>query len=282
MPQQYIIGIDLGTTNCAVAYTPATTDPREQPPVALLPIPQLVNPGELRDEPLLPSFLYIPGSSDFPAGSIAVPWDAAPNYVTGTLAQKRGAEVASRLVASAKSWLSHAGVDRTAPILPPNAAESVDKISPVEAAQRFLEHLRAAWDVKMPDAAFIDQQIFVTVPASFDAVARELTLKAAELAGYKNLLLLEEPQAAFYAWIERHPDWRERVQVGDLILVIDIGGGTTDFTLITVTEQSGDLQLDRVAVGEHILLGGDNVDLALARHLEQQPLQTTGGHDTAE
>ncbi|HEY6392402.1 MAG TPA: Hsp70 family protein [Bryobacteraceae bacterium] len=270
MPHQYIIGIDLGTTNCAVAYTPAASDPREPPPVALLAIPQLTNPGELRDEPLLPSFLYIPGSSDFPAGSVAVPWDAAPRYVTGALAQKRGAEVASRLVASAKSWLSHAGVDRTAAILPPQAPENVEKISPVEAAQRFLEHLRAAWDTKMPDARFTDQQVFVTVPASFDAVARELTLNAAELAGYKNLLLLEEPQAAFYAWIERHPDWRERVQVGDLILVIDIGGGTTDFTLIAVTEQSGDLQLDRVAVGEHILLGGDNVDLALARHLEQQ------------
>jgi len=270
LPQQYIIGIDLGTTNCAVAYAPAASDAHELPAVALLPIPQLTNPGELRDEPLLPSFLYIPGSSDFPAGSIAVPWDAAPHYVTGALAQKRGAEVASRLVASAKSWLSHAGVDRTAAILPPNAPEGVEKISPVEAAQCFLEHLRAAWDTKMPDAPFTDQQVFVTVPASFDAVARELTLKASELAGYKNLLLLEEPQAAFYAWIERHPDWRERVQVGDLILVIDIGGGTTDFTLIAVTEQSGDLQLDRVAVGEHILLGGDNVDLALARHLEQQ------------
>ncbi len=132
MPQQYIIGIDLGTTNCAVAYTPASND-REQSPVTLLPIPQLVNPGELRDEPLLPSFLYIPGSSDFPAGSITVPWDATPDYVTGTLAQKRGAEVASRLVASAKSWLSHTGVDRTAAILPPNAPESVDKISPVQA-----------------------------------------------------------------------------------------------------------------------------------------------------
>src|SRR6202035_5611273 len=117
---------------------------------------------------------------------------------------------------------------------------------------------------KLPDASFTDQQVLVTVPASFDAVARELTLKAAEEAGYQNLLLLEEPQAAFYAWIERHPDWRERVAVGDLILVVDIGGGTTDFTLIAVTESNGELALERVAVGEHILLGGDNVDLALA------------------
>ncbi|HTW68167.1 MAG TPA: Hsp70 family protein, partial [Bryobacteraceae bacterium] len=221
-------------------------------------------------EPLLPSFLYLPGPADFPAGSIALPWDDAPQFVTGALAQKRGAEVANRLVASAKSWLSHAGVDRTAPILPANAPEGVERISPVEASRRYLDHLRAAWDSKMPDAPFAEQQVLVTVPASFDAVARELTLKAAEEAGYKNLLLLEEPQAAFYAWIERHADWRERVAVGDLILVVDIGGGTTDFTLISVTEHAGELALERIAVGEHILLGGDNIDLALARHLEQQ------------
>jgi molecular chaperone DnaK (HSP70) len=270
LSHKYVIGIDLGTTNCAVAYAPEGGDPREVQPIDLLGIPQLVNPGEVRDEPLLPSFLYIPGSADFPAGSTILPWNDAPPFVVGALAQKRGAEVASRLVASAKSWLSHAGVDRTAPILPPNAPEGVQKISPLEASRRYLEHLRAAWDSKMPDAPFTDQQVFVTVPASFDAVARELTLKAAEQAGYQNLLLLEEPQAAFYAWIERHPDWRERVRVGDLILVVDIGGGTTDFTLVAVTEEGGELQLDRIAVGEHILLGGDNVDLALARHLEQQ------------
>ena len=197
------------------------------------------------------------------------------SIVVGALAQKRGAEVASRLVSSAKSWLSHPGVDRTArdsALGWPEATtpEGVAKVSPVEASRRYLEHLREAWDSKMPDAPFIEQQVLVTVPASFDAVARELTLKAAEEAGYKNLLLLEEPQAAFYAWIERHPDWRERVAVGDLILVVDIGGGTTDFTLIAVTEQAGELALERVAVGEHILLGGDNIDLALARHLEQQ------------
>ena len=270
MPIQYVIGIDLGTTNCALAFAPHAEDPREEPAVSLFDIPQLVNPAEVRDEPLLPSFLYIPGPADFPAGSTALAWDDAPPFVTGALAQKRGAEVANRLVASAKSWLSHAGVDRTAAILPPNAPEGVARVSPVEASRRYLDHLRQAWDSKMPDAPFADQQVLVTVPASFDAVARELTLKAAEEAGYKNLLLLEEPQAAFYAWIERHRDWRERVNVGDLILVVDIGGGTTDFTLISVTEQAGELALERIAVGEHILLGGDNIDLALARHLEQQ------------
>ena len=243
--------------------------------MALFEVPQLVNPGEVRDQPLLPSFLYLPGASDFPAGSIALPWETSPQYVVGALAQKRGAEVASRLVASAKSWLSHPGVDRTARILPwggpeLTALEGVAKVSPVEASRRYLEHLREAWDSKIPDAPFAAQQVLVTVPASFDAVARELTLKAAEEAGYQNLLLLEEPQAAFYAWIERHPHWREHVAVGDLILVVDIGGGTTDFTLIAVTEQAGELALERVAVGEHLLLGGDNIDLALARHVEQQ------------
>jgi len=269
LSHKYVIGIDLGTTNCAIAYSPAGGDARDVQPIDLLAVPQLANPGEVRDEPLLPSFLYIPGSVDFPAGATALPWNETPPFVVGALAQKRGAEVASRLVSSAKSWLSHAGVDRTAPILPLNAPEGVQKISPVEASRRYLEHLRAAWDSKIPDAPFTEQQVFVTVPASFDAVARELTLKAAEQAGYQNLLLLEEPQAAFYAWIERHPDWRERVQVGDLILVVDSGGGTTDFTLVAVTEAGGELQLERIAVGEHILLGGDNVDLALARHLEQ-------------
>src|SRR5580704_7499890 len=268
LPSQYVIGIDLGTTNCALAYAPEGGEllgqSSEQPLVSLFEVPQLVNPGEVREEPLLPSFLYLPGSSDFPAGSIALPWESSPDFVVGALAQKRGAEVASRVVASAKSWLSHAGVDRTAPILPLNALEGVPKVSPVEASRRYLQHLREAWDSKMGDAPFAEQQVLVTVPASFDAVARELTLKAAEEAGYQNLLLLEEPQAAFYAWIERHPDWRERVRVGDLILVVDIGGGTTDFTLIAVTEQAGELQLERIAVGEHILLGGDNIDLALA------------------
>jgi hypothetical protein len=270
LAQKYVIGIDLGTTNSALAYVEPPADPRELAPVSLLGIPQLVNAGEVRDEPLLPSFLYVAGPNDFPAGSLELPWPSEPAFVTGELAKKRGSENARRLVSSAKSWLSHAGVDRTAPILPPGAPEGVTKVSPVEASRRYLDHMRAAWNSKMPDAPFEEQQVLVTVPASFDAVARELTLKAAEQAGYKNLALLEEPQAAFYAWIERHPDWRERVHVGDLILVVDIGGGTTDFTLIAVTESGGELSLERLAVGEHILLGGDNIDLALARHLEQQ------------
>ncbi|MGC9969183.1 MAG: Hsp70 family protein [Bryobacteraceae bacterium] len=272
MQPQYVIGIDLGTTNSALAFASLASieDPHRLPVASLFPIPQVTNPGEVREEPLLPSFLYLPGAVDFPAGALALPWEAGPSYVVGYLAQKRGIENPGRLVASAKSWLSHAGVDRTASLLPVNAPEGVRKVSPVEASRSYLEHLRRAWTEKNPEAPFEEQQVFLTVPASFDAVARELTERAAEQAGYRDVVLIEEPQAAFYAWIERHPDWRERVAVGDLILVIDIGGGTTDFTLITVTERAGELELERVAVGEHILLGGDNIDLALARFVEQQ------------
>jgi len=269
---QFVIGIDLGTTNSALAYAPIQPDagPFDPVNVQMLPIPQLVNPGEVSEEGLLPSFLYLPGPSDFPAGMIALPWDAGRTYVVGKLAQKRGAENAGRLVNSAKSWLSHSGVDRTSPLLPFRAPEGVEKLSPVEASRRYLEHLRDTWNAKFPDAPFAAQQVLVTVPASFDAVARELTQEAAQQAGYKNITLLEEPQAAFYAWIERHPNWREQVQLGDLILVVDIGGGTTDFTLIAVTETGGELSLNRVAVGEHILLGGDNIDLALAGMVSQR------------
>jgi molecular chaperone DnaK (HSP70) len=236
-----VIGIDLGTTNCALAYT------REES-VEQFDIPQLVHPGETREEPLLPSFVFL---------------DPAEPIV-GVLAQKKGLENPGRLVSSAKSWLSHAGVDRQAAILPPNAPEGIEKISPVEASRRYLSHLRDTWNAKHPEEPFDQHQVLVTVPASFDEVARELTLKAAEEAGYRGVVLLEEPQAAFYNWIERHPNWRELVGVGDLILVIDIGGGTTDFSLIAVREQAGEIALERIAVGDHILLGGDNIDAALA------------------
>ena len=265
-----VIGIDLGTTNCSVAYVTQVSDlPSEGPEIHVETIPQVVNPGEVSDEPLLPSFLYVPGPNDFPAGTIDLPWKSNGPLV-GRLAQKRGSENSSRLVSSAKSWLSHAGIDRAAPLLPLNAPVGVEKLSPVQVSREYLDHLKNAWNSRHSEAPFESQQVLLTVPASFDAVARELTLKAAEQAGYRDVVLLEEPQAAFYAWLQRHPDWRERVTVGDLILVVDIGGGTTDFTLIAVTEQAGELQLERIAVGEHILLGGDNVDLALARFIEQQ------------
>lgn len=257
-----VIGIDLGTTNCALASAVADRG------VEVFEIPQLVNAGEVRAEPLLPSFLYLAGPGDFPGAALDLPWPSDPARLVGALAQKRGAENAGRLVASAKSWLCYGSVDRTGAILPAAAPEGVERVSPVEASRRYLEHLREAWDAAHPETPVAAQQTLITVPASFDAVARELTLEAAREAGYRDVVLLEEPQAAFYAWLERHPDWRERVKPGDLILVADIGGGTTDFTLIAVSEAQGELTLERIAVGEHILLGGDNIDLALARHAE--------------
>lgn len=227
-------------------------------------IPQLVGPGEVRPEPLLESCLYLGRDGEFGDGALDLPWSEERTRITGRFAARRGVESLGRLVTSAKSWLSYTGADRTSAILPANAPEGTPKVSPVEASRLYLEHLREAWNHANPDAPFERQRVVLTVPASFDAVARELTQRAALEAGYREVILLEEPQAAFYAWIERHDDWRERVQPGDLVLVVDVGGGTTDFTLISVSESGGALQLDRAAVGEHLLLGGDNMDLALA------------------
>jgi len=259
----YLLGIDLGTTNSGVAFAAAGSET----PVEIFGIQQVVQPGEVRAEPLLESSLYLAIPGEFAEGALDLPWPSDSSEIVGRLAQRRGVETAGRLVTSAKSWLSYTGAERTAPVLPVNGAEGVRKVSPVEASRRYLEHMRAAWDHAHPEAPFADQKVFLTVPASFDAVARELTQQAADLAGYKNVVLLEEPQAAFYAWLERHADWRERAGAGDLILVVDIGGGTTDFTLIAVTEEAGELRLERVAVGDHLLLGGDNMDLALAHHI---------------
>jgi molecular chaperone DnaK (HSP70) len=284
--QRFVVGIDLGTTNSALAYVDAT-QPAESARVELAEIPQLVSPGEVAARPLLPSFMYLPGSMDFPPGSTALPWDPTPAHVIGELARRRGAENALRLVASAKSWLSYAGANRTSPILPWAAPDDVPHISPVDASAAYLRHLMAAFDADVakgdPDLALAKQDVLLTVPASFDEEARELTLRAAQTAGLTAVTLLEEPQAAFYAWIDALGDgWRRRVTVGDLILVVDVGGGTTDFSLIAVSEGEGNLTLERVAVGEHILLGGDNMDLALARLLQQR-LEADGHRiDTAQ
>jgi molecular chaperone DnaK (HSP70) len=272
MPE-YVIGIDLGTTNSALAYAATTSVNGDRPEVKLSAVPQLVNPGEVGELDLLASSLYIPGEGEFVQGALALPWNDRPAYITGRLARVRGVENSTRLVTSAKSWLSNQNSDPTQPLLPVTAPEGVKKISPVEASREYLFHFRQAWDAAHPEAKFENQSILITVPASFDPAARELTQRAAKLAGYPESIILEEPQAAFYAWIERNPNWREQVKPGDLILIVDIGGGTTDFSLIAVTEQSGELQLERVAVGEHLLLGGDNMDLAVARHAEQQLAQ---------
>lgn len=252
-----------------VAYTRADTATDETPDVRLLNIAQLVAPGELGVQPLLPSFLFLPGPNDVPPGSLALPWDGELGYAVGEWARNRGAELPARLVASAKSWLTYRGVDRTQPILPWDAPADVQRVSPLEASARYLEHIRNAWNAELaaadPDARLEQQELYLTVPASFDAVARELTVQAAQMAGLGNLTLLEEPQAAFYAWLEAQRDsWRELVNVGETILVCDIGGGTSDFSLIQAAEIEGSLELERVAVGDHILLGGDNMDLTLA------------------
>ncbi len=282
MAAKYIIGIDLGTTNSAMARCDATLD-EEKSRIEVRNIPQLVNANEVAERTLLPSFLYIPGEFDFPKGSLALPWEPEPKLVIGELARKRGAESPNRLVASAKSWLSYAAVNRGAPILPWQAPEEVAKLSPIEASSQFLQYLRTVWDSgeagEQGQFALAEQDVLLTVPASFDEEARELTRRAAEQAGYDHFTLLEEPQAAFYAWLESQGDaWRQRIKVGDLVLVCDIGGGTTDFSLILVSEENGELTLKRVAVGDHILLGGDNMDLALARFLQQR-LEASGNRD---
>ena len=272
MESEFIVGIDLGTTNSALSYCAAADESGQ---IAVENIPQLANPNEVANRTLLPSFLYIPGEVDFPAGSLGLPCDDAPKFVIGELARKRGAENPMRLVASAKSWLSHRAIDRTAAILPWQSPEEVTKVSPVEASAQYLQYLRSVWDSQHASGGsgspLSRQDVLLTVPASFDEEARELTLRAAKQSGLEQVTLLEEPQAAFYAWLESQGDaWRKRIKVGDLVLVCDIGGGTTDFSLITVTEEHGDLVLKRVAVGDHILLGGDNMDLALARLLQQK------------
>ncbi len=279
MTAKYIVGIDLGTTNSAMARCDATAA-EEESRIEVCSIPQLVNPNEVAERTLLPSFLYIPGEFDFPKGSLALPWDPGPKLVIGELARKRGAESPNRLVASAKSWLSYAAVNRTAPILPWQAPEEVPKLSPVEASSQFLRYLRTVWDNgeagEQQEFALAEQDVLLTVPASFDEEARELTRRAADQAGYHDVTLLEEPQAAFYAWLESQGDaWRRQIKVGDLVLVCDVGGGTTDLSLIMVSEENGELTLKRVAVGDHILLGGDNMDLALARILQQR-LEASG------
>ena len=267
---RYVVGIDLGTTNSALAFADTKDAGMDAPPaIQSMPIPQVVAAGDVGDRPVLPSFLYLPASKEFPAGSLDLPWAKGAERVVGSFAREHGAKVPGRLVGSAKSWLSHTGVDRKAPILPWNAASDVEKVSPVAASTAYLVHLRDAWNAKIAGKVADDrlerQDVLLTVPASFDAAARELTVEAARAAGLEKVTLLEEPQAAFYAWLANEGDgWRKRVKVGDLLLVCDVGGGTTDFTLISVTDRSGDLELVRVAVGEHILLGGDNMDLALA------------------
>jgi hypothetical protein len=284
---RFLIGIDLGTTNSALAYVDLQRASRTGPPeIQKFPVPQLVMPGEVAARPLLPSFLYLPGAHDLPAGATALPWDPACAYAVGEFARNHGSRVPGRLATSAKSWLCHAGVDRSAPLLPWSAPPDVDRVSPVETSARFLLHLVDSWNHVMARQSVPDrlekQDVVLTVPASFDDMARTLTVEAARKAGLENLTLLEEPQAAFYCWLTTHPA-KEAAQLkpGAKCLVIDVGGGTSDFSLIQAVEQQGELGFVRQAVGDHLLLGGDNMDLALAKFVETR-LPAAGRLDAAQ
>lgn len=268
---RYSIGVDLGTTHCALSCVDLTASESEEVKLDICPIPQLTAPGSVEEQPLLPSFLYLPHPDEQAPGDLILPWVAGQAWVIGHLARDKGAQTPIRLVSSAKSWLCHAGVDRRAAILPADAPEEIERISPFTASIRYLEHLRQAWDHMHPETPLEQQALTITIPASFDPAARELTAEAADTAGFPHATLLEEPQSALYSWIHASGgDWRDQVQVGDTILVVDVGGGTTDFSVIAVVERDGALELHRVAVGEHILLGGDNMDLTLAHTVAQK------------
>jgi molecular chaperone DnaK (HSP70) len=270
VPARYVVGIDLGTTNSVVAYAELTAGDAAAA-VHSFSIPQLIGAGTVEARSVLPSFLYLPADEERSGDALRLPWGSTATVVAGSFAQRRGTEIPARLIASAKSWLCHAGVDRTAPLLPFASPDDVPKLSPVEASAQLLSHLRQAWNHAFPQAPLEAQEVLLTVPASFDAVARDLTLRAAHDAGLPPPTVIEEPQAAFYSWIDALGDaWRQAVHVGDVVLVCDIGGGTTDFTLIAVRDEGGQVALERIAVGDHILLGGDNMDLALAHAVSQQ------------
>ncbi len=269
MTARFSLGIDLGTSNCAMALGDLDADRPE-----IVPIPQILAANQLGEKPTLGSALYLPHPEEFRSGSFALPWDdSGEPRIVGQFARDHGALVPDRLVTSAKSWLSNPHIDPKQRTLPWRSESAEEKLSPFDCSRLYLQHLKGAflhaahsqgrqWDVG-------DGQIVVTVPASFDEVARNLTAEAAEAAGLGRVTLLEEPQAAFYAWAARAGrEWRDAVTPGDVILVCDVGGGTADFSLIAVTDVAGNLELERISVGEHILLGGDNMDLALASTLQ--------------
>ncbi|MCP4409738.1 MAG: Hsp70 family protein [Gammaproteobacteria bacterium] len=273
---RYAVGIDLGTTHCVMSSVDLELSDREEVVQEVVDIPQLTAPGAVEQRPVLPSFIYLPHPDELGPGELTLPWAAQPSRTVGELARSLGSRTPIRLVSSAKSWLCHPGVDRRAPILPVEGPEDVERLSPLQASIAYIEYLRDTWNHQYPDAPLEAQEVIITVPASFDPAARELTAEAVKAAGIEHFILLEEPQAALYSWIQAsHGGWRKQVQVGDIILVIDVGGGTTDLSLIAVTEQDGSLELNRIAVGDHILLGGDNMDLALA-HVVRSKLAAEG------
>jgi len=279
-PSRYLIGIDLGTTNSAVAYvdTGEGAAPVESSGIYVFEVAQLTAAGEVRAVPLLPSFLYFPSADEIASGAVNLPWEERPSSIAGVMAREQGALVPGRQVSSAKSWLSQGAIDRTANILPREAEPPEPMVSPVEASARYLMHLRNTWNYAMaaeaatdPPQLFENQEIVLTVPASFDEEARELTVDAARQAGLQNLTLLEEPLAAFYAWVAEHQHaLDEHLRDGELVLICDIGGGTSDFSLVRAHVHGANVEFERTAIGEHLLLGGENLDLALARRVEQK------------
>ncbi len=261
----YAVGIDLGTTHCVLAYMPLAGGALQT-----LPIAQIKDPGIVSEPSQLPSFLYLPHEEEFSDSELRLPWAqqdevSQRKIISGEFARAHGSKSPMRLVSSAKSWLGHSGVNCKEDFLPLDAPDEVGKISPFAATQQYLSHLAAAWEARFPASPLDQQMLTITVPASFDPLARELTIEAAQSIGLHNAVLLEEPQAALYGWLHKQGEnWRQQLQVGNTILVVDVGGGTTDLSLINVTESGAELALERSAVGEHILLGGDNMDLTLA------------------
>ncbi|MDQ8204857.1 Hsp70 family protein [Pelagicoccus sp. SDUM812003] len=271
MDKKFVIGIDLGTSNSAVSLCDL-----ESGESRVVNVTQILAPNQVGERPSLPSALYLPEAGEFSEESLRLPWSEGEiRQIVGSFAREHGAQVPDRLVTSAKSWLSNPHIDPQSAVLPWNSESVEAKVSAVEASRRYLQHLKAgvlhAEQLEGRQWNWDDGQIVITVPASFDEVARKLTADAAAAAGFPEPVLLEEPQAAFYAWTEQAgADWRKQVQAGDVILVCDVGGGTADFSLIAVSEEDGNLAVERVSVGEHILLGGDNMDLALAYTLQAQ------------
>ncbi|NRF28490.1 Hsp70 family protein [Vibrio coralliilyticus] len=268
---KFSVGIDLGTTHCVLSYVDTSSEGAR---VEVMSISQLTAPGTVETRNQLGSFLYHPHEHEMNPSARVLPWSSEPKALVGAIARNLGSKTPIRLVASAKSWLCHAGVNRRDAFLPAGSPEEVEKVSPLRATELYLEHLKDAWNHTHPSDPLSEQDVTITVPASFDPAARDLTAEAARNVGLTHLTLLEEPQAALYNWIDNSNDkWRDEVEVGDIVLVVDIGGGTTDLSLVEVTEDEGNLTLNRIAVGEHILLGGDNMDLALAYRLKMKLAQ---------
>ena len=276
MSVRFSLGIDLGTTNSAVAI-----EDFESGRTAIVEITQLLGPNQIGEKPTLPSALYIPHPVEFPEQSLRLPWSkASVDTIVGHFARDHGALVPDRLITSAKSWLSNFHIDPQKAVLPWKSDIKEQRLSAFECSRRYLEHMKEGFlhteRAQGHTWNLAEGQVVLTVPASFDEVARNLTAAAAEAAGLGQVVLLEEPQAAFYAWTaQAGGDWRNQVTRGDIVLICDVGGGTADFSLIAITEKDGNLEVERISVGEHILLGGDNMDLALAYTLQAQ-LEATG------